>query len=607
MKAPADLDLDQLCCSAQRARLVLRFAREERVAAVRVTAGIHNSLEGSEVAQPLNLISMYRTIVGRKLVANNPRALLTTDNRQIKPVVNAMETWVNKQIVNINLVETLQRAVDDSLYCLGVVKVSLADPGMAANLGWAIRAGEPFAETIDLDDFVFDVHARRFDQCAFMGHRYRIPLKVAQKLYGKKRDLQATDDALYNKEGDERISVVGRTTLAGYEEAEPMIDLWEFYLPRHKLIITLQDDDIGSNGGYSNEPLEIKPWLGPRTGPYHILSMGYLPGNPMPVAPIQNLIDLAESVNTMIRKLIDQADRQKEVIAVAGSAAKEGETLLTTKDGEAMLSDRPEQIHSISWGGPNQNNFQLMGAFKELFSWQAGNLDSLGGLSPQSKTAAQDEMLQQNSSATIADMQQRAIAHASSVVNALCWYFHHDPTKVMKLTYTLPGMPDVTAPLQVGPARMPGQPPQPGMMNRDHDFEDMAIRVDPYSLQYKSPEQRMASLDQVMSQILIPLAPILQQQGVGLDFQAYLAMKAKLGDMPQLLELVKMVPPPTATADTEGGQGQPEPPGKPANTTRNYVRRSESGPTANGQQMAAVNAMTNEPTKNGQPNAVRRM
>lgn len=583
---------------------MLRFAREERVAAVRITAGIHNSEEGSEVAQPLNLIGMYRTIVGRKLVANNPRALLTTDNRQIKPVVTAMETWVNKQIVNINLVETLQRAVDDSLYCIGVVKVSLADPGMAANLGWAIRAGEPFAETIDLDDFVFDVHARRFDQCAFMGHRYRIPLKVAQKLYGKARNLQATDDALYNMEGDERISVIGRTTLAGFEELEPMIDLWEFYLPRHKLIITLKDDDVGGTGGYPGKALEIKPWLGPRTGPYHILSMGYLPGNPMPVAPIQNLIDLAESVNEMIRKLIDQASRQKEVIVASGTAGKEAANLTETNDGQVMIADRMEEVKAVNWGGPNQNNFQLMGAFKELFSWVAGNLDSLGGLGPQSKTAAQDEMLQQNSSATINDMQQRAIAHASSVVNALCWYFHHDPQKVMKLTYTLPGMPDVTAPMQIGPARQPGQATQPGMMNRDHDFEDMAIHVDPYSLQYKSPEQRMSQLDTVMSQILIPLAPILVQQGVGLDFQAYLAMKAKLGDMPQLLELVKMVAPPQPTADTGP---EAEPPGKPAVTTRNYTRRSEGGATNNGQAIAAGNAMTMEPTKNGQPNAVRKM
>jgi hypothetical protein len=604
VKAPADLDLNDLAKVAQAARLVLRFQREERVVAVKTCAGVHCSEEGSEVAMPLNLLSMYRTIVGRKLVANNPRALLTTDVREAKPVVAAMENWVNKQIQNINLVETLQRAVDDSLFCLGVVKVSLADPGMAANLGWAIRAGEPFAETIDLDDFVFDVHARRFDQCAFIGHRYRIPLKVAIKLYGKSRDLQATDDSLYNMDGDERISIIGKTTLAGYEELEPMIDLWEFYLPRHKLIITLRDDDMGGVGLNRGKALEIKPWLGPKKGPYHILSMGYLPGNPMPVAPIQNLIDLANSVNQMIRKLMDQAERQKTITVVAGSASKEGATLADTNDGGMMYADRIDSINEVGYGGPNQNNFQLMGAFKELFSWQAGNLDILGGLGPQSKTATQDEMMQQNSSATIADMQQRAVAHAASVVNALCWYYHHDPQKIMKLTYSLPGMPDVTTPLQVGPAQMSGQQAQPGMMYRNHDYEDMSIRVDPYSLQYKSPEQRMAALDQVVSQILIPIAPILQQQGVGIDFQAYLAMKAKLGDMPDLLELVKMAPPPQPTGDTAG---EPQAPAMPQNTKREYVRRSEGGASNEGKAMASANAMSLEPTKNGQPNAIRRM
>lgn len=602
MKAPADLDINQLCVSAQRARLVLRFPREERVMAVKLTAGIHNSEEGSEMAQPLNLISMYRTIVGRKLVANNPRAMLQTDVKDAKPVVAAMETWVNKQIVNINLVETLQRAVDDSLYCLGVVKVSLADPGMAANFGWAIRAGEPFAETIDLDDFVFDVHARRFDQCSFIGHRYRIPLKVAQKIYGKSRNLEATDDSLYNMEGDERISVIGRTTVAGYDELEPMIDLWEFYLPRHKLIVTLRDDDMGGTGGQPGKALDIKPWLGPQGGPYHILSMGYLPGNPMPVSPIQNLIDLHESVNEMMRKLMEQASRQKTVTIVEGSASKDAANLSDTNDGGMMYADRIGSIHEIGYGGPNQNNFQLMNAFKDLFSWVAGNLDSLGGLGPQSKTAAQDEMLQQNSSATVSDMQQRAIAHAASVVEALCWFWHHDPFRVMKVTYSLPGMPQITVPQQIHPM---GQSVNPAngkkQMSRDHSFEDMNLRIDPYSMQYSSPQQRLAALNNVVQTILTPLMPILQTQGVAFDVQAYLQKVAKLGDMTDLPEIVKMA---SVQPDSEPqGPSQPDAPTMPANTSRTYTRRSEGGATNKGQAMASANAMSTEPTKNGQPNA----
>ncbi len=597
MKAPPGLDINQLCTAATRARLVLRFPREERVQAVKTCAGIHCSEEGSEVAQPVNLLAMYRTIVGQKLVANNPRAMLSTDVREARPVVAAMESWVNKEFVNIRLGETLARAADDSLFCIGIVKVALAESGTAANYGWSVRAGEPFAETIDLDDFVYDVHARRFDQCAFMGHRYRIPLRVALKMYGKNRQLSATDDSLYNMEGDERVSVIGRTTVAGYEELEPMVDLWEFYLPRHKLIVTLRDEDLG---GVSNgKALDIKPWLGPKGGPYHILSQGSLPGNPMPVAPIQNLVDMHDSINTMVRKLMDQAERQKEVTVAMSSASKEAGTLATTNDGEILYSERPEALRSVSYGGPNQNNFQLMSNFKELFSWMAGNLDSLGGLGPQSKTAEQDMMLQQSSSATIGDMQQKTVAHAASVVNALCWYFHHDPRKVMKMTYSLPGMPDVQTPLQVGPAQMPGDQSQPGMMYRNHDFEDLNIHVDPYSLQYKSPEQRMTSLDQVMSQILIPIAPILQQQGVGIDFQAYLAMKAKLGDMPGLLELVKMAPPPQPTGDT--GQDQPAAAPMPGNTTRNYVRRSVGGATPNGQAITAGNQMTTPPGSQATP------
>src|SRR5207253_10472217 len=55
---------------------------------------------------------------------------------------------------------------------------------------------------------------------------------------------------------------------------------------------------------------------------------------------------------------------------------------------------------------------------KQLFSSQAGNLDIMGGLSPQSKTAHQDAMLNQNSSQSIADMQDATVDRKSTRLNS---------------------------------------------------------------------------------------------------------------------------------------------------------------------------------------------
>src|SRR5205085_8976936 len=102
----------------------------------------------------------------------------------------------------------------------------------------------------------------------------------------------------------------------------------EVYLPRHRLVLTLSDDTVtggaelgaGSDGG----SLRIQPWLGRDQGPYHILSFGTVPGNAMPKAPVQDLVDLHEAANSAYRKMIRAVGRLKEIAAVQGGATEDG-------------------------------------------------------------------------------------------------------------------------------------------------------------------------------------------------------------------------------------------------------------------------------------------
>ncbi len=417
-------DVGRLCDAMQRARLALRRPREERVNAVRQFVGHHWSEEGSQQLVPCNLISLYVDVVGRKLVANNPRVMLSTDNRRLKPIVNAMESWANKEVVKTQLDVTLRRVVLDALFSIGICKVALATPADAAALNWSLKAGQPFAARVDLDDFVFDHHARDFSECGFMGHRYRVPLRTVResKMYAKSREnLTASEDRLFNFEGDERLSVLGRTTYGDMIEFEDMVDLWEVYLPRHKLVVTLRDDSLTGAGEEVSNPLygkalRVQRWLGPDSGPYHILALGVVPGNAMPKAPIQDLIDLHEAVNRIIRKLVRQSDRQKEVTFVSGGATEDGEWAMNANDGEAIKVDNPDKLKTTTWGGPNDQNFRLFVALKDLFDFLAGGLSLMGGLGPQSKTLGQDELLNQNASASISSMQDKCLKHTADVL-----------------------------------------------------------------------------------------------------------------------------------------------------------------------------------------------
>ncbi len=585
----------------QRARLSLRFPREQVVQMVRQLTGAHWSEEANTKPVPINLIAMYVDIVGRKLIAGNPRVMLATDDDETRPVVHAMEGWANKQIVKIGLAETLERCALNALFSVGICKVGIASPADAANEAWVLAAGEPYAASIDLDDFVYDVHARTFGQVSFMGHRYRAPLEVVKRLSKRSNMVTASNDPLFNLEGDERLNVLGRGFYGDQEEFEEMVDLWEVYLPRHKMVVTLLEDNLTGAGAsqgdkYYGKPLWVQKYLGPDGGPYHILGFGKVPGNAMPKAPIQDLYDLHMHVNNILRKLMRQAERQKEVLPVTGQQTEDGGRAIETNDGEAFRCDN-EAPRPVSFGGPSQANFQLFGAMKDLFSWLAGNLDVQGGLSPEAKTLGQEKLLSQSSSATISSMQDQMTNFTSGVIESLCWLWYHHPQKVMKSRFSVPGLEGLGINRKVSPRGGPG-------MARNADFDMMDVDIDPYSLPRMTPTDKLQVMEGAVTKIIIPMAQLLAQSGIAFDPNEYMQLLAKWSNLPELKQLLTIQEQPQQ-AEGQIGQGSPGAPGaggppqSAADDARHYVRHSQSNPSAAGKDLGRANAMKS--ATNGQP------
>ena len=588
MKTAGSVDVVKLSEAMSRARLSLRRFREERVESVRQFVGYHWSEEGSSREVPVNLISLYVSVVGRNLLAKNPRVMLSTFNRDMKPMVHAMEAWANQKIEDMHLAATLQRIVTDALFSIGIAKVAIASPEDSARVAWRMDAGTPMVDRVDLDDFVFDVHARSFEEVGYIGHRYRVPLEVARsdKRFNRDRlDLVSTPDELYNREGDERINVMGRGVYASnYEEFEPYVSLWEVYLPRHHLVMTLSDDNLtGANEGKSGKPLSVQKWFGPDCGPYHILGYGAVPGNAMPKSPIQDLRDLHDAANNIYRKSIQQARDEKELLLVARGAMEDAERIRTGSDGEIIPCNRPEDMKPQVFRGVNAGNLQFGVHLKDLFGYMGGNLDMMGGLSPQSKTLGQDQMLAQNASRSVADMQDATVTFTAEVLKAWCWFIYHHPTEEMMSEYTVPGLPQVSVTRKVTPQdrmRMP--------------FEHLKLLVDPYSIKHNTPEGRLAEFNQVVTQIVIPMQPLMQQQGVAFDLNVYLEKVAKYLDEPDLQEMLSITTPPEPQGgggDQGAGGAIPPSPGKPASTTRNYVRRSLGGDNPQARQSDLMNQL----------------
>lgn len=585
-----DIELDRLCAAIRSARKSLQKFREDRREIVRQWVGTHYGEQGAALPVPINMIGQFLEIMIRSVVSQTPRAMITTELPEVGPYANAMQAWANEEFVNMGFAETLERAAFDGFLSVGIVKVDLLSPAYAALQGWESAAGTPYADVVDLDDFAYDIHARDFREAAWVANRVRVPIDAVKgsPLYSKRaRKLEPAEDNPYNHDGDERVGVISRSSSTYTdEEFEDYVNLWEVYLPRRRTVVTIADDDIDGPGsdGAKYEPLREADWLGPDCGPYHYLRLGMVPDNAMPRSPVMGLIDLHKVINQLARKLFDQALRQKETFPVPPNSAKDGNVLIDAPDGFVWQCDQPDKVKALLTGGPNQANFQLSDYLQKKFSEYGGNLQLLSGAGPQSRTAAQDKMLNENAGATVANYQSRMMKFTGEVQKAICWFWHYDPQKAMETTYRLPGRPSLAVNRSIGPDQ------------RQVPFEKLKIRIDPYSLNAQSPQQRAQFLTQMLMQMQ-PFMPFMQQQGMGLNMEFFIKKMSELGDMPDLKELFMV-----QSIATPGGSGtgDEQAAGKPAETTRNYTRTSLGSESSQAQDAEMTNALAaDDPNWNG--------
>lgn len=591
-KLDKDLDYAQLVRGIQASRLQMRFVRDQKREAVKLDAGTHWGDNAAEKRQPVNILSLYRRIVGRSLISKNPRFMLSTHDKSLLSMVEAIQTWGNRQLDKMSLVDVLKEAVTDAMYFIGIVKVGLADPGASMLSGWEVKAGEPCAWVVSLDDFVYDVHAKKFRE-AWKGHKYRVPKVAVEKdksYSAARKDLPDSPDKLFNEQGDMRTSALSRG-FYHLEEFEKMVDLWEIYIPSRRIIVTMRADEAGNPVlDDQGKPLRIQPWIGPYCGPYHILKLGDIPDNAMGKGPILDLLDMHEAINVQWRKLIDQARRQKSILAANRMKLEDAERIRQEPDGGVVGVDGDPPT-AVDYGGPSATVYNLTDAMTKLVSWLAGNMDMLGGLSPQSKTASQDKLLAQNASGMVQDFQEITVNFTADVISALCWYWCKHPNKVMKAKYSPQGMPEVMATRTVTPE-----------MRLALDFDELDIEVDPYSMRHRTPQDRLEAIIGVLKELYLPLSLQAAQQGVYLNLNQLFALVGQMLDEPRFAGILETMEP--APQGNQGGAGQPEQPGMPQTTTRNYNRRSMGGDQSPGSQTNRTqNSMqqiaASEPSMNG--------
>ena len=475
---------------------------------------------------------------------------------------------MNHLLEEIDFEETLRLAVYDAMVSMTVVEVGLApyatldDPEVN---GTTYDVGQPFAKTVDLDAWVHDMTAERYEECAFAGHRHRLRYDYVMEsgLYENTDGLQPSSKNFVESQEDKVETISRGERKWDDDEVYDMVDLWSMWLPQEGIMGTFV------HGEPERRPLQRMDWDGPERGPFHILGFTSIPGQVVPLAPVSMWIDMHRLVNKLYRKLERQADRQKTVGVYESGIEDDAERITKSSDGDMIRVDSVDRVGEKKFGGPDQVTLAMLLQVVNQFRWYSGNLDLLGGLGPQSETLGQDQLLAQSASKRMEDMSSRVYRFTRRVVEDLAQYLWTDPLIDMPLTKRVK---DIDVPVRFNPEM------------REGDFIQYNIAIEPYSLQYQSPKAKAQSMMQIAQTVLIPMASQLAEQGVMFNLQAWLKSLAKLTNLEAEYADVLV-----ETEPTQQGQGGPVRPPMPSQTTRKYERVSRA--SGAGQENATMQAL----------------
>lgn len=554
--------------------------RRHRVDALRQYVGMHWSDDGAADKVPVNFLELAIGIYSHHLASRVPRVLVTTPNMLLKPLAMNLQLALNRLISaeEIDLATTLRLAVVDAMFSMGIVKLGMM-PGAEVEIGpeEVVDAGLPFAEVISLDDWVHDVTAKRWDTIQYCGNRYYLPVSEVKgsELYNQDslKDVEPEPPkAISSEGGDERAQALAGGIQGNNDTFRDKYEVMDLWIPGDNVVVTL----LAGDNAIGKAPLRVVEWQGPRRGPYHRLTFTDVPDSTMPLPPVALWMDLHDLSNRVFRKLGRQSDRQKTIgLVQRGGGENDGDRVVKANDGEVIGVDNPQNFHEARFGGVDAPQIAFMLQIKDLFAYFGGNLDTLGGLSPMASTVGQEGLINENASKRMADMQNKVHAFDTAIVSDLGFYLWTD--KVREYTFTKKSP---IAGLSIESSLTPED-------RASTPFSYYEINVQPYSMQDLPPSARLSAIQGFIQNVLVPLMPMAQAQGVQIKFEGlarkFAAYSGIEDDLDDFLEFAS-VPPEMQGMQPTGRDNQ----AAPAFTRHVSERVSRPGATRHGKDNAML-------------------
>jgi hypothetical protein len=385
---------------------------------------------GVEGEEPINLIYNAVRVIVPNLVMKNPENDVGTDYIQFTQSADELALKLNSVQEQIKFHRTLRSWIVDALFGFGILKVALKRSNHLFTIDDInVDLGQVYAERVDLDDFVFDPSSRStdFTDASFVGNRVEVPRQYLLDMDGFNHDLVATlprSDEI-KEQNTARIITAKKNQIDHMRSLRDTVSIVDLWIPESGKLITIADPNTTTTDEY----LRDVDYEGPEDGPYEFLSFSQpVPDNPLPVAPVGVWYDIHRAANRIFKKLVDQADSQKNILIYNPANADEAQEIVDAYNNDSVASADPNAFNVVQFGGPAQDNYQMTSVLQGWFSLMSGNTDQLGGAGGgDADTATEAQILQANSSISIEDAKQILYDRVGDVSKRMAYYLWTDP------------------------------------------------------------------------------------------------------------------------------------------------------------------------------------
>ena len=497
---------------------------------VRDYVGSWYSEGGARNKTLVNLMNQTARIYTVALAAHNPQVMVSTPLMENLPFATQFEVNLNKLISDMELNVTFRGIVLDAFFCIGCGVVMMRDTntrfhGMLESEEdvW-LDLGEPWLNRLSLDDLILDMTARELTKMRYCGHRYRADYEKVKSEPGYDKEVLAklTPTSKNTTDNPDFARDIAAGIAVDDDELKPMIWLMDVWVAENNTVSTMAaDQDL--------PPLLERAWTGSQAGPYKFLSLGSVPDNIIPASPAMNLKGLHDLQNRLHRRMEKDSDAHRVVNVYPPSGADDAERLRKAERNSWHRMNDPKSIQQIEFGGVDQRDQALAMFLQDEYDRFAGNLAVMGGLGPQAATLGQEEMLAGQVSRVESDMRMAVVNFAAECILDLGRLMWEDEEMELSSSMSM-GNSGIQIPMNWTPG------------DRVGNFEDYEFRVEPYSMVFKTPEQKLQELFQVLQQIA-PLWPMFQASGATLDAEAIVEEIARLKNRPEFKRFITFAAP----------------------------------------------------------------